>query len=195
MALWIEYARYVGRAWWGIVVGAVGGILFLLSLVTSFVLPLWVGIAILIVGLAIAQFMVFAKMRGEREQVQKELDEARMDPRLLLKRCYQDGHNLEALFTFRRGKAMSETEHEVIENENKADVYAWTKVCWEVLQEHFPGREHALIGEQSGSVAMTALFNLYCEDAIQRHNAGSIDFFMEEKLKYVAEVAQYAERR
>jgi hypothetical protein len=68
MPVWAEYARYVGRRWWFVVVGVVGGVLTVVALVASIVIPTWLGIVILVVGLSVAQFLAFKDMRGERDK-------------------------------------------------------------------------------------------------------------------------------
>ncbi len=67
--LWAEYFRHVWSHWWSLVVGAVGGLLTVLSLLTSIAVPLWLGIAILVFGLVVAQALAFRDLQRERDQL------------------------------------------------------------------------------------------------------------------------------
>ena len=69
--VWAEYFRHVWSHWWSLVVGAVGGVLTVLSLLTSIAVPLWLGITILVLGLVVAQALAFRDLQGERDQLIK----------------------------------------------------------------------------------------------------------------------------
>jgi hypothetical protein len=66
-----EYAQHVWRHWWSVVVGAAGGVLFLVSLFVSISIPTWLGASILVVGLSIAQSLAFKDMRQERNEARR----------------------------------------------------------------------------------------------------------------------------
>ncbi len=55
-----DYCKRVGRHWWLLVVGAIGGLLTIGSLVTSIVVPTWLGLVIFIGAFSAAQFRAFA---------------------------------------------------------------------------------------------------------------------------------------
>jgi hypothetical protein len=76
VAVWAEYAKYVARRWWFVAVGVIGGVLTIVTLVASIVVPTWLGVVILVGGLTIAQFLAFKDMRDERDMARAELQAA-----------------------------------------------------------------------------------------------------------------------
>ena len=68
-----EYVRHVWKHWWVVVVGGVGGILTAVSLVASIIVPTWLGVAVLLLGLSVAQFLAFKDLWHERNQAQDEM--------------------------------------------------------------------------------------------------------------------------
>jgi hypothetical protein len=66
-----DYLLHVWKHWRSLIIGGVGGILTVLALVTSFLIPPGVGIAILIVGLFLAQFLAFRDMKQERDELRQ----------------------------------------------------------------------------------------------------------------------------
>ena len=150
MSLWTEYARYVARRWWWLVVGVAGGVLTGVSLITTVSVPVWFGIAVLFGGLTVAQSLAFKDMRDERELVQRALSEAHKDRWALLRNCYREGRKLQERIALRQGIA-DETRLQDVENKNRTDAYAWMKACWEVLQEHFPTQEQVFMGRSEQS--------------------------------------------
>jgi hypothetical protein len=74
--IWTEYGRHVWRYWWLVVVGGVGGVLSLVSLVASIVIPTWLGVVVLLVGLSVAQFLAFKEMRHHRNEARDALRKA-----------------------------------------------------------------------------------------------------------------------
>jgi hypothetical protein len=190
MSLPLEYARYVVKRWWSLVVGVAGGILFVISLVTPVSVPVWLGIVILFGGLTVAQFLAFRDMRDERTAAQQELNEARKEPGALLRKCYVEGQKLHERIVLRQGVARDEAQLQDIENKSRSDVYAWAKDCWEVLRAHFPGEEQEFMGpERTVVVKATGTFDIYCEIAIQERYGNSVDRFLEAKLTFFASIA------
>jgi hypothetical protein len=63
----------VWKYWWLVVVGGVGGVLTMVSFVAGVSLSTWTGLAILFVGLSVAQFLAFKDMRDERNRARDTL--------------------------------------------------------------------------------------------------------------------------
>jgi hypothetical protein len=64
-----EYVRAVCQWWWVVVMGIFfAGIEVLLIFWQGFVIPIWVGIALAILGLFIAQFLAFHELRVKQAQ-------------------------------------------------------------------------------------------------------------------------------
>lgn len=73
--VWASIAAYVGavtKAWWALIIGGLGAALGVVALFIAggLVVPVWIGLAIGIVGIEIAQFMAYHKERHERLQLE-----------------------------------------------------------------------------------------------------------------------------
>lgn len=183
-----EYAQYVAKRWWWLVVGGLGGVLTVIALVTTISLPTWLGVTVLFAGLIVAQSLAFKDMRVERNQAQMQLSDVLQDRWERLRKCYVQGRKLQERIALRVDVAPGARLQDV-ENKNRSDVYNWTKSTWEVLQEYFPGREQDFMGPQRTVIVKAyGVFDIYCETAIKDHHGNSTDRFLEAKLTFIASV-------
>jgi hypothetical protein len=61
-----EYLRRVGAHWWALAVGAAGGLVGIVTVVTGWSLPAWVWVTVLLAGVVVAQFLAFHDLFNER---------------------------------------------------------------------------------------------------------------------------------
>jgi hypothetical protein len=73
-----EYIPAVFRWWWAMVVSGIGGVLGAVATTTDkgVLLPAWGWFVISVVALSVAQFLAFHKVRVQRDELKRQLDEA-----------------------------------------------------------------------------------------------------------------------
>ena len=85
-----EYTPAIFKWWWVIVMGFAGGTIgAILSIQRGLDVPIWVWVAIALVGLFIAQFLAFHKIRAERDQLRIESSTAKQVSSRLFSIQYQ----------------------------------------------------------------------------------------------------------
>ena len=136
-----ECAKTVGKWWWLVVIGFVGGsVRFVQALLTSLpsesepphlVIPIWTWAAITLVGLVIAMLIGFHRVRVQRDTAKQELhsQSGRQQLRVLKRSAIETGKKLE------RAIEATFCTHVTIDG-LRAKAKAWTKDAYANMIEY-----------------------------------------------------------